>query len=198
MAWPSPTDSSGSTDGHLGAQSMAQPPRPDLRDLLHAGNVACGVAYLLYGLGLHSIQQAGKDCLARLPDDYQDGRRYEQTHERVGEGVAQPHPYGSGQDGEARPAVGSCVVPVRAQPCAPYLPADPDAEHGDRLVAQEAGHRSRGEGPKHPYRLRVDESLYGLVSGHHRAEENDQHDEHPGQVLYSPVAEREAPADAQT
>src|SRR5829696_145345 len=40
--------------------------------------------------------------------------------------------------------------------------------------------------------------LYGLVAGHHGAEQDDEHHDHPGQVLHPPVAEREAPADAQT
>src|SRR5215217_7733406 len=177
---------------------MAQPPRPYFRNVLYAGNVACGVPYLLYGLGLHSIQQAGKDGLARLPDDQQDRSRYQEPHDGVGERVAQPHPYGTEQDGEARPTVRPRVVSVGHKSRTPYLPTDPNAEHGDRLVAYEAEHGSYGDGPQHSYRLWVDDPLYGLVSGHHRAKEDDQHDDHPCQVLYSAVAEREAPADAQT
>src|SRR5215213_12026789 len=90
------------------------------------------------------------------------------------------------------------MVSVGHERRAPYLPTDPDAEHGDRLVAHEADYRSRRYRPQEPHGLRVQEPLYGLVSGHHRAEEDDQYDEHPGQVLHPPVAEREAPANAQT
>src|SRR5215218_4309952 len=159
---------------------MAQPPRPDLRDVLHAGNVACGVPYLLYGLRLHPVQQASEDRLARLPDDNQDGRRYEQSRDRVCERVAQPHPYGTEQDGEARPTVRPRVVSVGHERRAPYLPTDPDAEHGDRLVAYEADQRSHRDRPQESDGLRVDDPLYSLVPGHHRAEEDDQYDDHPG------------------
>src|SRR5215217_5334613 len=101
------------SDVHLGVQSVSQPPRPYLRDVLHTGNAACGVPYLLYRLRLHTVQQAGEDGLARLPDDHQDGRRYEQPDDGVCERVAQPYPYGPGQDGEARPTV---------RPRVPYPP----------------------------------------------------------------------------
>jgi hypothetical protein len=90
-------------DVYLGAQSVSQPPRPDLRDVLNAWDVARGVPYLLCYLRVHPVQQAGEDGLTRLPDDNQDGRRYEQSHDGVGEWVAQPHPYGTEQDGETCP-----------------------------------------------------------------------------------------------
>src|SRR5215216_1267264 len=185
-------------DVHLGVQSMAQPSRPYFRNVLYAGNVACGVPYLLYGLGLHSIQQAGKDGLARLPDDQQDRSRYQEPHDGVGEQVAQPHPYGTEQDGEARPTVRPRVVSVGHKSRATYLPTDPDAEHGHRLVAYEADHGSHSDCPQHPYGLRMDEPLHSLVSGNNSAEEDDEHDEYTSQVLHSAVAEGEAPADAQT
>src|SRR5215213_11622524 len=90
------------------------------------------------------------------------------------------------------------MVSVGHKSRTPYLPTDPDAEHGDSLVAYEAEHGSHGDGPQHPYGLRMDETLHGLVSGNNSAEEDDQHDDHPGQVLNPAVAEREAPADTQT
>src|SRR5215217_8617245 len=90
------------------------------------------------------------------------------------------------------------MVSVGHERRALYLPTDPDAEHGDSLVAHEADYRSRRYRPHESHGLRVYEPLYGLVSGHHRAEEDDQHDDHPRQAFHPAVAEREAPADAQT
>jgi len=89
------------------------------------------------------------------------------------------------------------VVPIGHERGTPYLPTHPDAEDGDRLVAYEAYQRSRSDRPKESHGLRVQESLYGLVSGHHRAEKDDQHDEYPGQILHPAVTEREAPAGAE-
>src|SRR5215208_7850545 len=90
------------------------------------------------------------------------------------------------------------MVAVGHKSRTPYLPTDPDAEYGDRLVAYEADQGSRRYRPHQLHGLRIDDPLYGLVSGHHRAEEDDQHDEHPGQVLHPPIPEREAPAGSQT
>src|SRR5215203_3254177 len=158
---------------------MSQPPCPYLRDVLHARNLACGVPYLLYDFRLHPVQQAGEDGLARLPDNHQDGCRYQEPYDGVGEWVSEPHSCGTGQDGEARPTVGPSMVSVGHERRAPYLPANPDAEYGDRLVAYEADQGSRRHRPHQPYGLRVDDPLYSLVSGHRRAEEDDQHDEYP-------------------
>src|SRR5215203_1238481 len=129
---------------------MSQPPRSYLRDVFHTINLASRVPYLLYDLWLYSVEHAGKDGLARLPHDHEDGRSNDQPHDGVREWVAQPHPHGPGQDGEARPAVGPGVVAVRHKRRAPYLPADADAEHGHRLVAQEPEHGRHGDGPQHP------------------------------------------------
>src|SRR5215203_823782 len=131
---------------HLGVQSVPQPPRPDLRDVFHAVNLASGVPYLLYGLGLDPVEQAGEDGLARLPDDHQDGRRYQEPHDGVGQRVAQPHPHGPGQDGEARPAVGPGVTAVGDESGAPYLPADSDAEHGTKEATATAQKNPTGCG----------------------------------------------------
>src|SRR5215218_2772387 len=177
---------------------MSQPTRPYLRDVFHTINLASRVPYLLYDLGLDSVEHAGKDGLARLPHDHEDGRRYQEPYDGVCEWVAEPHPHGPGQDGEARPAVGPCVVAVRHKRRAPYLPADPDAEHGHRLVAQEPDHGRHGDGPQHPYGLRMDKPIDCLVSGNDGAEEDDEDDEYTSQVLDPPVAEGEAPAGAQT
>src|SRR5215212_3107220 len=45
-------------------QPVAQPPRPDLRYLFHAGDVACGVSDLVYDLRLHPIEEPGEDRLS--------------------------------------------------------------------------------------------------------------------------------------
>src|SRR5215210_5129113 len=90
------------------------------------------------------------------------------------------------------------MVSVGHERRAPYLPTDPDAKHSDRLVAYEANQRSRRYHPQEPHGLGAYETLYGLVSGNHRAEEDDEDDEHPGQVFHPTVPEREAPADTQT
>src|SRR5215217_2368659 len=90
------------------------------------------------------------------------------------------------------------MVSVGHERRAPYLPTHPDAKHSDCLVAYEADQRSRLYHPQEPHGLGAYEPLHGLVSGNHRAEEDDEDYDHPGQVLYSPVPEREAPADTQT
>src|SRR5215211_9194257 len=154
---------------------MTHPSRPDLRYIFHTINLASGVAYLFYDLRFHPVEHASKDRLARLPDDHKDGCRYQQPHDGVGQRVAYPHPHSPGQHGQARPAVGPGVVAVGHERRAAYLPADPDAEHGHSLVTQKADHGSHGYGPEHPYGLRVDEPLHGLVPGNNSAEQDDEH-----------------------
>src|SRR5215216_3126236 len=141
------------SDVHFGVQPVSQPSCPDLRDVLHTGNAACGVPYLLYRLRLHPVQQAGEDGLARLPDDHQDRPRYEQPHDGIGKRVAQPNSYCPGQDGEARPTVRPRMVSVGHERRAPYLPTHPDAKHSDCLVAYEADQRSRRYHPQESHGL---------------------------------------------
>src|SRR5215203_4938160 len=149
---------------------------------------------LLYNVRVYPVEQAGEDHLPRPPDDHEDRGRDQESHDRVGEWVAEPHPYGTGQHGEARPAVGPRVVAVCDERGAAYLPTHPDAEDRHRFVAQEPDRAGERDRPQQTHGLRVDDPLYGLVSGDEGREQDDEHHDHPGQVLHPPVAVWEAPA----
>ena len=79
--------------------------------------------------------------------------------------------------GQAGQPVGAGVVAVRDQRRAVDLPADPDAEHGDRLVAEEADDAGGGDPAELRDRLRMDQPVDRLVAGDERAEQDDQHDQ---------------------
>src|SRR5918995_7254548 len=182
----------------LRTQPVSYPSRPNLCHGLHAGDIAYRLLDLVDHLGVHTVKQAGKYRPAALPDDHQDRRCDDESHDGVGQRVAQPHPSSANDHGQARPAVCPGVVAVSDERRAAYLSAHPDAEDRHRLVACEAYCTRDGDGPEQPHRLRLDEPIYGLVSGNDRAEEDDEYNNNPGQVLHSAVAEREAPAGSQT
>ena len=97
-------------------------------------------------------------------------------------------------DREAGQPVGAGVIAIRDQGRAVDLAADPDAEHGDRLVADKADDAGRRRPPKLADRLRVDQAVDRLVAGNDGAEQDDEDDQDAGQILDPPVAVGEARA----
>src|SRR5215211_9029709 len=84
---------------------MPQPSCSCLSHLSDPRDVSCRVPDLVKYLRIHSVQEAHKDGLARLPHDHQDRSRYKKTHYRVGSRIAQPHTYCPKENGKARPSV---------------------------------------------------------------------------------------------
>src|SRR5215207_496491 len=181
-------------DVDLGAQPVAYPPRPYFRNALYAPNVARRVSNLLDHLRVHPIRQVGEYGLAGLPDDHQDRHRDKEPHDGIRERVAEPHADGAQVDGQAGPAVGPRVVAVGDEDGAADLPANPDAEYGHRLVADEPDHRGCRDGTDKFDGPRVDKPVYGLVARDNGAEQDDEHDYHASQILHPPVTERESAA----
>src|SRR5215208_4323743 len=89
----------------LRTEPMSYPSRPNLRHVLHTGDIASRVLDLLYHLRIYAVQETRKDGLARLPDDHQYRHRDEQPHDGVRQRVTEPHPDSSDQHRETRPAV---------------------------------------------------------------------------------------------
>jgi len=80
------------------------------------------------------------------------------------------------------------VVAVRDQGSAVDFPADPDAEHRNRLIARKADHSSNGDPADLGNGLRVKKPIDRFVAGNNRAREDDQNDGKARQVFHSPKA----------
>ena len=80
------------------------------------------------------------------------------------------------------------MIAVSNQGGAVNLAPDPDAQHRHHLVAD----KTRNPGKHHPAerynRLRVEQTLDRLVSGEQGAEQDDRHDQHPGNILNPTIA----------
>ena len=159
----------GHRDAHLRVEAMPDPPRSDIGDLFHPGNVTRCVANRLQRLRVDSVEHPDHDGPSRLPDDHEDGRRDEQTYDRVGQRVAGPDSDGAEEDRQARPTIHARVVAVGDQGDAADLPTDPDPEDGDGFVADEADDGGEHHGPEKTDRLRVEKPLARLVEREQRA-----------------------------
>ena len=86
-------------------------------------------------------------------------------------------------DGEGGQPIGARVIAIGDQGRAVDLPADPDAEHGDDLIADKADKASQRQPAKVAYGLRVYQAMNGLVSGKDRTEQDDQDNQHSRQIF---------------
>ena len=94
-------------------------------------------------LRLYTVQHAGQHRARRLPDDAKDRKRDEQADDRVGKRKTQPDAKCSEYHGKSGQAVGAGVVAVGNECCAVHFPADPDAKHRNRLIAEKADNAGR-------------------------------------------------------
>ena len=97
-------------------------------------------------------------------------------------------PARANNDRQTGEAVGAGVVAVGHQRRAVDLASHPDAEHRHSLVSDEPDQA----GERHPAQMTdwlwVNEAGDRLVAGDQCAEQDDQHDDDPGEVLHPPVA----------
>jgi hypothetical protein len=85
------------------------------------------------------------------------------------------------------------MLAIRDQRSAVNLPADPDPEYGDRLVADKADDRGGGDRGEVSHRLRVEQAAEGFVAGDRGAEEDEGDDDHAGEILGTTIAIGKAP-----
>src|SRR5882757_2130686 len=123
---------------HVGMQSVSEPTRLDVDDLLNTRNMLGGVADVLADAGIDAIQASRNDRLGGLPDDAKNRERDEKADDGIGKRKARPDTRGSEHNGQARKAIGSGVIAVGDECRAVHGLADANAEHRDGLVADEA------------------------------------------------------------
>jgi hypothetical protein len=85
------------------------------------------------------------------------------------------------------------MLAVRDQRSTVNLPADPDSEDGDRLVAGKADDRGGGDRGGISHRLRVQQAADCLVTSDRGAKENEGDDDHSREILGTTVAIGKAP-----
>src|SRR5215207_2172429 len=146
------------------------------------------MADFLGDAGLDAVEHAGQHRTRGLPDDAEDGERDQQADNRIGKRVAQPDASGAENDGKAGKPIRPSMIAICDQGSALDLAADPDAEHGYRLVAEEANDPGERHPQQLPDRLRMEKAVDGLVAGNDGAEQDDEDDDDTGQVLGPAVA----------
>src|SRR5215213_10807676 len=115
---------------------MPEPARSDRENVVDPWDMLGRMTDLIDHLRLDTVEQAREHGFARLPDNAEDRDRDQQADQRIGNWKAKPHAEGSHDNGEARQAVGACVIAVRYQRRALNLAADADPENGACLVTE--------------------------------------------------------------
>jgi hypothetical protein len=152
----------------VGVQSVSEPARLYVDDLLNARNVFGGVMDLLADMRIDAIQASRNDRLGRLPDDSKYRKRDEKTNNGVGKRKARPDTRRSEYDSQARESIRSGVIAVGDECCAVHGLADANTEHSDGFVADETDDTRNGDGSELRDRLRMDQAIDGLIAGYQR------------------------------
>ncbi len=178
-------------DGRLHVHAVADPPDPYVGETLDAGHMLAGVDHLVDDARFHTVQHARQHGARRLPHDAENGEGDQDADDGIREGETEPNAESAGYYRQAREAVHPGVITVRDQSRAVDLASDPDAEHGDSFVPDEADQAGNGNPAKQRDGLGMKQAVDGLIACHQGAGENDQDDKDAGEVLDLAVTERE-------
>ncbi len=144
-------------DVQLGPDLVPQPSRPGLVDPDDPWHMERRMLDLGQDLGINPVEHPREDGPGRVPDDEEDRDRDGQADQGIEDRDAHRDPNRADQDSQRGETVDPGVLAVGDQRGRADLPADPDPEDGDRLVAEEADDRGGRHPPEVRDRLGVDE-----------------------------------------
>jgi len=87
-------------DMQLAPLAVAQPPESDIMNIDHAFNPTRCLHNLLYQSRIGSVHHTKPHLSGRTPYNHKNGNSNRETHQRVGQGEAQPDPNSPGQNGQ--------------------------------------------------------------------------------------------------
>ena len=177
---------------HLRVEPVPDPAHPHIGHAFHAAYLHRGFADLVGNRRIHPVNHPQEDHPRRRPKDPHNQACDQQADERIGEWESEPDPGGATEDGQARQPVRAGVVSVGDQGRAVDLLADANPEERHKFVPQKPDHGRGGDRAQILDRLRLQHPPDGLDSCDHGAEQDQEDDGRPGEVLHLAIAVRES------
>jgi hypothetical protein len=180
-------------NGHvdLCMEPVAEPPDLHIGNHLYTLNMAGSVGNLIGDCRINTVNQPGKYCLPRFPDNSEDCNRDEQPDNGICEREPKVYAGRPKEHGETRQTIGPGVQTVGHERCAADLVADPYTELGRRFVPDEPDDRRCCHCPEKSDFLRVEEPVDGKISGNDRGRQDHEDDKDAGEIFDPSVPVRE-------
>jgi hypothetical protein len=176
----------------LCAQCVADPPDTQLVDLLHAWRVRNNGFGLFNQCRVNGVHESREDLPGGRAQDPEDGKRYDQPDDRIGQPDAHGDPARAHEHSEAGKAVSACVQSVRDERGRSDPAPDTDAVPGDDLIADKTDQPGDGHSRQVADRPWMQQAVNGDIGGDPARRRNEQQHDQTGQVLSAAVAVREA------
>ena len=167
----------------LGVQPVADPPHLHVS---YAGNARFCCECRLGGVhqrGVDAVHESAEHIASGGPEDGEDSHGDDQPDDRVGKREAECDSSGTQQHRQRREPVGAGVQPVGNEGRGADAASDPDAIHGDKLIADEADQSGGGDPADVVDRDRIGQATYRFHAGDDRRQRDHRDHEESCNVL---------------
>lgn len=173
-------------------QVVADPPHAESVDGCDTGNACGGLFRGRDQLRVDGVHESGSDLLGGAVGDHGDGQGDGEANQWVSQGEAESDTGSTGNHGEGGEAIGPGVGAVGDECRRADASSDPSPPLRHQLVPQEADHACRGHGPQVVDLPRVGQSTEGFPARQHSRGDDQDHDNHTGEILRATQAVGEA------